>query len=724
MLGNNILIGASGAGGATGHIIEGSALFDGSSGYLSKTPSSSTTSKTECTLQFIFKPCELDGYLFAAYGGASNSDFFVYYNSAGDIYIKNRTGGSTNFEYHTPNLLRDFSAYYDVVIGIGSAAGDVNLQINGRTITLTQDTAKSKGQTMHIFGNAAHEIGRSPNSSNFFGKYLARVAAIDGTKLTASSFGETTDDGYWQINDVSELFEATQTYFPTSAKFDGSNDGLTLSSNLTGAADGKEAFYSFWVKLNGGDGSIQHIQASVDAGGGDLFVIRHSTNRWYFYAHDAAVSAASWTIESNGLYTASDKWVHVMMSLNGTEEHLYVNGVEDLKSGFTHNNNVAVGAFTAVTVGKHPTAGERLNADIADLIYAQQYIDLSDAANRAKFITTDGFPVAWATSLAAISSPLIAMHLDDGEAVANFANNADGTGQAFTVEGTLTDGSDVTVVKNSFLLEGKSIAAGTDSNVTGYSPGSAVFSGTPYITSGGDLTGISNGNTGLISLWVKFGSDGSGENFWVSHTGNDEIAFYRRSDNTIWVNIADDSDNVDLFLKTSETVTVASGWTHLLVSWDVSAGYSDIYINDVQSSLSLDTTTSGGLDYTHSNHFFFADRLGNDRFNGEVADFWLTVNNTRFELTTESNRRKFISSDGYAVDLGSDGSTPTGTAPLVFFHLDRGEAPANFFANAGTGGTTSLSSSSLTEGSDPNNRHFTPAGTITATNDSPTNGDA
>ena len=289
----------------------------------------------------------------------------------------------------------------------------------------------------------------------------------------------------------------------------------------------------------------------------------------------------------------------------------------------------------------------------------------------------------------------------------------------------LNDVSGLTFGTNGFLLEGgTNIAAGTDSNVTGYSPGSAVFSGTPYITRGADLTGISNGNTGLISLWVKFGSDGSNENFWVSHTGNDEIAFYRRSDNTIWVNIADDSDNVDLFLKTSETVTVADGWTHLLVSWDVSSGYSDIYIDDAQSSLSLDTTTSGGLDYTHSNHFFFADRLGNDRFNGEVADFWLTVNNTRFELTTESNRRKFISSDGYAVDLGSDGSTPTGTAPLVFFHLDRGEAPANFFANAGTGGTTSLSSSSLTEGSDPNNRHFTPAGTITATNDSPTNGDA
>ena len=290
----------------------------------------------------------------------------------------------------------------------------------------------------------------------------------------------------------------------------------------------------------------------------------------------------------------------------------------------------------------------------------------------------------------------------------------------------INDASELTFGNNGFLLEGQSIAAGTNSNVTGYSPGSVVFSGTPYITRGADLTGIADGNTGLISAWVKFGSDGSSEYLWGATTDNNEIQVYRRSDNTLWVNIQDTGNNGDLFLKTSETITVASGWTHLLISWDVSAGYSDIYINDSQSSLSLDTTTSGGLDYTHSNHNFFASDSGDSSevFNGEAADFWLTVNQTRFELTTESNRRKFINRYGYAVDLGSDGSTPTGTAPLVFFHLDRGEAATAFFANAGTGGTTSLSSSSLTEGSDPNGRHFTPVGTITATNDSPTNGDA
>ena len=236
---------------------------------------------------------------------------------------------------------------------------------------------------------------------------------------------------------------------------------------------------------------------------------------------------------------------------------------------------------------------------------------------------------------------------------------------------------------------------------TEYSPGSVVFNGTPYITRGADLTGNADGNTGLISIWVKFGTDDSSEFLWGATTDNNEIQVYRRNDNKIWVLIQDTGNNGDLFLKTGETVTLSDSWTHLLISWDVSAGYSDIYIDDAQSSLSLDTTTSGGLDYTHSNHNFFASDSGDsgEIFNGEAADYWLTVNNTRFELTTESNRRKFITSDGYAVNLGADGSTPTGSAPLIFFHLDKGEAPANFFANAGTGGACTLSSGSLTEGS-------------------------
>ena len=56
------------------------------------------------------------------------------------------------------------------------------------------------------------------------------------------------------------------------------------------------------------------------------------------------------------------------------------------------------------------------------------------------------------------------------------------------------------------------------------------------------------------------------------------------------------------------------------------------------------------------------------------------------DFSIVSNRRKFLSAGGKPVFLGADGSLPTGTAPIIYQHLDDGEAVANFATNRGTGG--------------------------------------
>jgi hypothetical protein len=52
------------------------------------------------------------------------------------------------------------------------------------------------------------------------------------------------------------------------------------------------------------------------------------------------------------------------------------------------------------------------------------------------------------------------------------------------------------------------------------------------------------------------------------------------------------------------------------------------------------------------------------------------------DISVEANRRKFINAAGDPVDLGSDGSTPTSTAPIVYQNGDF----TNFETNQGTGG--------------------------------------
>ena len=56
----------------------------------------------------------------------------------------------------------------------------------------------------YSIGNTVeHNIGAWVDRSGFIGGFqLARFAWVDGAALTPAAFGETSDDGFWQINEV------------------------------------------------------------------------------------------------------------------------------------------------------------------------------------------------------------------------------------------------------------------------------------------------------------------------------------------------------------------------------------------------------------------------------------------------------------------------------------------------------------------------------------------
>ncbi len=65
---------------------------------------------------------------------------------------------------------------------------------------------------------------------------------------------------------------------------------------------------------------------------------------------------------------------------------------------------------------------------------------------------------------------------------------------------------------------------------------------------------------------------------------------------------------------------------------------------------------------------------------GDVSEFYLNFGQA-IDLSVKSNVEKFIKR-GNPVDLGNDGSIPTGTAPAIFFSGDASSFPVN----RGTGG--------------------------------------
>jgi hypothetical protein len=73
---------------------------------------------------------------------------------------------------------------------------------------------------------------------------------------------------------------------------------------------------------------------------------------------------------------------------------------------------------------------------------------------------------------------------------------------------------------------------------------------------------------------------------------------------------------------------------------------------------------------------------------GDIAsfgDYWL--DNRFINLTDESNRRKFITTDKTPVSLGTNGQIPTGSSPKIFLSTSKTGSINDFLSNKGTGGS-------------------------------------
>jgi len=138
----------------------------------------------------------------------------------------------------------------------------------------------------------------------------------------------------------------------------------------------------------------------------------------------------------------------------------------------------------------------------------------------------------------------------------------------------------------------------------------------------------------------------------------------------------------------NETVVAASGWQHILASWDLTSIGSPVfnaYLTDAAVTWQVSPNILVGgteIDYTDTDFFMGAFGAAADQpVNGCLSEVY--INEAEYlDITVESNRRKFISAGGKPVELGSDGSDPTGTAPIIYLP----NVYTSFQTNAGSGG--------------------------------------
>lgn len=183
-------------------------------------------------------------------------------------------------------------------------------------------------------------------------------------------------------------------YRTFSSDYDGTNDDARRGADLTGIVDGKAGTFSCWLRLDGGDGGLQHIIATNTAAGTSSRVFRNTTNTVNFSFRNAADTIIL-GMNSSTTYTASATWLHILASwdLAAGVSHLFISDADVEAGGSITTDDTIDYTEGNFAVGSLTGGGSKLNGCLSELFFHTTYIDISTAANRRKFISPSGKPV-------------------------------------------------------------------------------------------------------------------------------------------------------------------------------------------------------------------------------------------------------------------------------------------------------------------------------------------
>jgi hypothetical protein len=195
-----------------------------------------------------------------------------------------------------------------------------------------------------------------------------------------------------------------------------------------------------------------------------------------------------------------------------------------------------------------------------------------------------------------------------------------------------------------------------------------------------DWTGSADNKFITVSLWFrKDGNDGVASYMANDSGGRIQIAF--TGGNNIRVAGSNAAGGNILDIRSAASFTASATWHHLFATADMAnAANRAVYVDGV-SDISAVTYTDDTIDWTVADHSIGAEVGGTGSYNGCLAEVWIT--NAYLDVAT--NLTKFRSAGGAPVNLGADGSIPTGSPPLVYLK----NPAASYATNSGSGGNIS-----------------------------------
>ena len=169
------------------------------SAYLSRTPSSASNRKTFTLSCWVKRGNVGEQTILDAYSNDQNRTRLMI--DAGNRFQVFTRLSNSDHSLICNAISRDNSAWYNVVYSIdttqSTASDRVKIYINGESQTFTGSSFPDQNEDMFINSNVGHSIGSANDSGGretFFDGYLAEMHLVDGSALTASSFGETKEN--------------------------------------------------------------------------------------------------------------------------------------------------------------------------------------------------------------------------------------------------------------------------------------------------------------------------------------------------------------------------------------------------------------------------------------------------------------------------------------------------------------------------------------------------
>ena len=299
---NNLLLGASGAGGYT---IDQSIRFnDNDSPYLYRTPGSDGDT-TAFTISAWVKRANITSLMniYCGYdsGGPASGELRLN-GSALQFYDNNGSGNGLL----TNALFRDPSAWYHIVAvwdtDNATSTDRLRLYVNGERITsFSSSTYPASGYATTYFNRAAYQqrIGYTLSGGGTYSDcYMAEYHFIDGQSLDPSSFGEVNSDtGQWIAKKYSGSYGTNGFYITgedsadLGADYSGNGNDFT-SSGLTSADQMSDSPTNNWCVLN----SI-NLGTSETLANGNLDVA-NSASAWRSFSGTHGVSSGKWYWEA------------------------------------------------------------------------------------------------------------------------------------------------------------------------------------------------------------------------------------------------------------------------------------------------------------------------------------------------------------------------------------------------------------------------------------------